>query len=179
MSDASRPRELKLDAENGKDYPSLHMKTRSTLFALLFALVASAAQADSPHFIGTPQATLATPDYCVAFKEAGLGNLPITYTITAANAVFTFQCFTRSNNEPQGEPNNVSFSNLSTQTTITPHNGQITGSLCLSPEQDGAHCQGNGLILKLIHVSYVGVTFCDSTNNVCVSLPSLSGGVPH
>ena len=156
------------------------MKQLSILTLTILALGAFAAtsvRADSPHFIKGPTASLDTTsgDYCVSFKEAGLGNSPITYTITAGSEVFTFQCFTKSNNAPQGAPNNVSFSNESAQTTLTPRNGQITGSLCLLPEKDGASCQGNGLVLKLLAVDYKNVTFCDSTNNVCVTTSDLSG----
>src|SRR5207247_1303280 len=79
------------------------------------------------------------------------------------SANFTFQCFTKSGNQPQGAPNGVSFSGLSTETTITPHNGQITATVCLQPEQDGASCQGQGLKLCLIAVDYESVTFTDST----------------
>src|SRR5215212_10477644 len=113
------------------------------LGAVLIAAAAfssTTAQAQSPHFIKGPTAALdtSTGDYCVSFKEAGLGNTPITYTITAQTATFTFQCFTKSNNQPQGAPNSVSFSNVSTSTTLTPRNGQITGSLCLIPEKGDA-----------------------------------------
>jgi hypothetical protein len=137
--------------------------------------------ADSPHFIGAPTAEFDSTngDYCATFKEAGLGNLPITYTLTAGLEVFTFQCFTRSGNEPQGEPNNISFSNQSVQTTITPHNGQTHGTLCLFPQQDGADCQGHGLVLRFIHALYQTVTICDSNNNVCATLPDLSGDIQH
>lgn len=125
--------------------------------------------ASSPHFIFDFDTLNATNgDDCVSFKEAGLGNTPITYTITVDNAVFTFQCFTRHDNEPQGAPNNVSFSNLTASTTIQPHNGQITGELCLEPLQGDAGCQGGGLELRLIHVLYEGVHFCDTTDNICV-----------
>jgi hypothetical protein len=151
------------------------------LSAFALALVAAVtfaatpAQAQSPRFIKGPTSSLdsTSGDFCVAFKEAGLGNTPVTFTITA-QATFTFQCFTRNGNQPQGAPNSVSFSDFSTQTTLTPRNGQITGSLCLMPEQGAAACQGNGLVLKLIAVDYQNVTFCDSTNNVCAAVGSQS-----
>jgi len=130
-----------------------------TMIALL-GFMATAPQADSPHFIKGRTATLDTHtgDYCVSFKEAGLGNTPVTYTLTVGSETFTFQCFTRSGNHPQGEPNGVSSSDVSTQTTLTPRHGQITGSLCLILDQDGASCNGNGLVLKLLAVAYEDVT---------------------
>jgi hypothetical protein len=36
---------------------------------------------------------------------------------------------------------------------------------------------GGGLVLKLIHVDYENITFCDSTNNICVDMGSASGDV--
>lgn len=143
---------------------------------------ATAAWADSAHFVKGPTASLDNEGaYVVSFKEAGLGNTPITYVLTA-DANFTFQCYTKSNNAPQGDPNHISISNLSTFETLTPRNGQITGSIQLSPEQDGAHCQGKGLKLCLNAVSYTDVFFQDSTNNVppavgnppAANMPSLS-----
>jgi hypothetical protein len=157
------------------------MKKLSILICTMIALagfMATTVRAQSPHFIKGP--TLAydasTGNLCASFKEAGLGNAPITYTLTAAGATFTFQCFTKSNNTPQGDPNSTSISNASTSTTITPHNGQITGTLCLEPCQGGS-CQGGGLVLKLIGASYTGpVTFCDATDNVCITSQDSFGG---
>ncbi len=98
-----------------------------------------------PHFIGTPTGVLDTSgDYVASFKEAGLGDTPITYSLTAAKETFTFQCFTKSGNMPSGSPNSVSFSGQTSFVTITPRNGQITGSVFLTPELDGASCQGGG-----------------------------------
>jgi hypothetical protein len=156
------------------------MKKLSILTFTMIALssfMATTVRADSPHFLkATASYDPTTGDLCVSFKEVGLGSTPVTYTITA-DATFTFQCFTKSNNQPQGPPNSVSFSGDSAQETLTPHNGQITSSLCLSPEKDGAGCQGGGLVLKLIAADYAGATFCDSTNNVCVSLGDQGGSV--
>jgi hypothetical protein len=152
------------------------IKLSALTLALVAAVtfVATSAQAQSPRFIKGPTGSLdaTSGDFCVAFKEAGLGNTPITYTLTAQTAIFTFQCFTRSGNQPQGEPNSVSISNQFTSTTLTPRNGQITGSLCLMPEQGTAACQGNGLVLKLIAVDYQNVTLCDTTNNICAAAGS-------
>jgi hypothetical protein len=159
------------------------------LAAVTVGLLATAAHADSPHFVRGPTASIdsGSGEYCVTFKEAGLGNTPITYTLTAGTETFTFQCFTRHDNEPQGDPNSVSFSEESVSTTITPHNGQITGSLCLTPQQGDAGCQGGGLLLKLTHVLYQNVSFCDVTDNICFDLadadtdvvPPLSFGGGH
>jgi hypothetical protein len=152
------------------------MKRMLATAATLLLLVSSVL-ADSPHFIGSPKATLDTTngDYLVSFKEAGLGNTPVTYDLDSSSATFTFQCFNHGGNNPQGAPNGISFSNLSSQTTITPHNGQITATVTLAPELDGASCQGQGLELFLIGVSWTGMTLTDTTNNIGpIALPDLS-----
>jgi hypothetical protein len=119
-----------------------------------------------------------TGDYCVTFDEAGLGKT-VTYTITAGEGTtFTFRCFTKSGNKPQEAPNSVSGSNDLFETTVHPKSGRFMGTLCLQPQQDGASCQGGGLVLKLIAVDYKGVVFCDSTNNLCFEMPNMSATFP-
>jgi hypothetical protein len=136
-----------------------------TMIALGF--MATTVRAQSPHFIKGPTASLdANGDYCVSFKEAGLGSTPVTYIITAGNGtVFTYQCFTKSGNNPSGSPNGISGSGDSTQNTITPHNGSITATICLTPEQDGASCTGHGLVLRLIGADWDNITFDDGLGN--------------
>jgi hypothetical protein len=144
----------------------------SIFLFFLACLATTTGWAQSPHFIKATGSVDADGNYVASFKEAGLGNTPITYSLTATTENFTFQCFTKSGNEPQGAPNNVSFSNDASFVTLSPRNGQITGNVSLTPQQDGADCQGGGLRLFLTAVEYTGVTLCDTTDNVCVSLPS-------
>jgi hypothetical protein len=151
---------------------------RTLLVACAVASMPGVAFADSPHFVKGPTASIdsTTGDYTVSFKEAGLGNTPITYSLTASTATFTFRCFTKSNNTPQGAPNSISISNDSTETTLTPRNGQITGSISLLPEQDGASCQGGGLKLCLVGADYTSVVFADVTDGLTFDMPDLAAG---
>jgi hypothetical protein len=157
------------------------MKKLTILTCTMIALgfMATTVRAQSPHYIKGPTASLdANGDYCVSFKETGLGSTPITYTLTAGDGtIFTFQCFTKKGNTPQGAPNGISGSGDSTSSTITPHNGQISATICLTPEQDGAHCQGQGLVLRLIGVCYQNVTFTDTGTGQTFNLDPLSSGV--
>jgi len=157
------------------------MKSSTLLTITMIALsgfVATTVQA-GPHYINGPTASLdsKTGDYAVSFKEAGLGSTPVTYTITVgAGTCFTFQCFTKSGNTPSGAPNGINGSGESSQTTITPHNGQISATVSLAPEQDGASCQGGGLVLRLVGVTYKNVTFTDTATNQTFNLPDMSSG---
>ncbi len=111
---------------------------RFTMLTICLVVVAcftaTTALADSPHFIkvSTPTIESSTGNLTINFKEAGLGSTPVTYTLAAGSGtVFTFQCFTKSGNNPQGDPNFISPSTLSQDTTITPRNGQITAPISL------------------------------------------------
>jgi hypothetical protein len=108
-----------------------------------------------------------TGNYRVSWKETGLGSTPVTYDLTAT-ASYTFQCFTKSGNKPQGSPNSGGPSDQFAQGTFTPHNGQITASLDLDVDltPSGVSCQGGGLKLCLTAVSYTNVSLTDTTNNV-------------
>jgi hypothetical protein len=134
------------------------------VLAVTFALTAAA---DSAHFVKGPFGGINTTngEYTVTFKEAGLGSTPVTYTLTAVSETFTFQCFTKSRNTPQGAPNGQTFSNVSTSTTLQPRNGQVTGSISLIPQEGAASCQGNGLQLCLIGASYTTPSLTDGLGN--------------
>jgi hypothetical protein len=153
---------------------------RALVVAIAVCATPAMAHAQSPHFVKGPTATLdtTTGDYTVSFKEAGLGNTPITYDLTATSGQFTWQCFTKSGNKPQGSPNTGGFSDLFATTTLSPRNGQITGTLSLVPEQGTASCQGGGLKLCLTAASYEGVTFKDVTDNLTFAMPDLGATLP-
>lgn len=147
----------------------LKLRTATCVTALFMGGVALAASA---HFLkASGSIDSQTGDYTASFKEAGLGNTPINYNLSATT-VYSFQCFTKSNNKPQGSPNAGGPSNESTSTTITPRNGQITGSLTLDvtfPPTNVA-CQGGGLKLCLVSAQYTNVSLTDTTNNVSAPL---------
>lgn len=151
------------------------MQKRTLVAAATIAAV-SAALATNPHFIRATGIVNNDGEYVASFKEAGLGtNQNIDYLLSAGSGTqFTYQCYTKSNNTPQGAPNNVFPSNLQTGGTFNSgQNGQITASLTLVPTPDG-DCQGNGLKLCLVFVSYQNVVLTDTTNGVSISLPSRS-----
>ena len=159
-----------------------HLSILTITMIGLASFMCTTVRADSPHFVGAQTFSFnsVTGDYSVSFKEAGLGSTPVTYTLAAgAGTTFTYQCFTKSNNTPQGSPNSVSGSGDSTSTTITPHNGTVSATICLTPEQDGASCQGHGLALKLIGTDYDNVTFSDGLgNNVAIADACSGSGCP-
>jgi hypothetical protein len=144
-----------------------------TLSLAVSIFTIGAALAASPHFIkATGGIDKETGDYVASFKEAGLGNDPITYDLSADTA-YLFQCFTKSNNKPQGAPNAGGPSSENTQTTITPRNGQITADIRLEVTfpPTSASCQGQGLKLCLVSAEYSNVVLTDVTDGISVNLP--------
>ncbi|HEU4852204.1 MAG TPA: hypothetical protein VFT37_08625 [Telluria sp.] len=151
------------------------MKFKRLAVAAACALVSSMAFAEA-HFVRGPTASLSSSgDYVVSFKEVGLGNIPVTYSLVANEAIYTYQCFNPAGNTPVGEPNGVKESDASVFVTMQPRNGQITGSVTLSPSPGDARCQGNAMKMCLVAVSYSGVWFKEETTPVGpFSMPSLS-----
>lgn len=154
------------------------MNMRRIMAAATAATLAfgNSAWAASPHFVRATGTLNGDGEYVASFKEAGLGaNQTISYLLRAgAGTQFTYQCYTRSNNAPQGAPNNVFPSDLQTGGVFNSgKNGQITASLTLTPSPT-EDCQGQGLKLCLVAASYQNVTLQDVTNQVSVNLPARS-----
>lgn len=109
---------------------------------LLLVAVAVPAQADSPHYIKGPTATVQDNSLTVSWKAAGLGN-----TVTSANfeltgtVTTTAQCFTKSGNPVNGVPK-TETNNVDATGTFAVRNGQTTGSLSVSPLST-LTCTGN------------------------------------
>jgi hypothetical protein len=145
-------------------------KIRPLLVAAAISAVAGLAYADSPHFVNANGAvSQSTGDLVVSFKEAGLGSfVTIDYTLSTTSEQFTWQCFTKSGNKPQGSPQGpFTVAGQSTNASFSSGKaGNITGSVSLPPSQATASCTGGGLKLCLIDAEYNGVTFADVTNNI-------------
>jgi len=96
------------------------------------SFAASSAVAASPHFVGTPTATVSGNSLTVSFKAAGLGNetsVPITLS---GNVVVSSRCYTKSGNKPQAA--NKQETIAVNQTDDFPvRNGQTTGSFTVTP----------------------------------------------
>jgi hypothetical protein len=144
--------------------------------AAVLLLGSGLAWSDSAHFITATGVINPDGSYTARWKEAGLANCPpsgeCTYDLTAT-ATFIWQCFNNGNNMPQGGPQQVGPLPFFTTGSFPPsHNGNITASLTLTPDVDGAHCQGGGLKLCLVQASYsTPVVLTDTTLSDTVDLP--------
>jgi hypothetical protein len=133
--------------------------TLGLLMVGVVGVTATAALADSPHFIKTPQASLntTTGELTVSFKAAGLGNVPSADFTLSADATAVYGCFNNGSNHPQAT-NKEGPTAVSTSGTFPVRNGQTTGSLTLEPLPNSSlSCPGNQEV-RLISVSYENVT---------------------
>jgi hypothetical protein len=106
-----------------------------TVPAMLLAsiMTATAAQAQSAHFVGTPSCTKSlSSGLTCSGKAAGLGNGPTAAFLTASSVSATFVCQNKGGNVAPGQP--VVLTNVTGPTeNITPRNGQITFAPTIPP----------------------------------------------
>ena len=112
---------------------------------LAIALTAGVALADSPHFIGTPSATVSGNALTVTFKAAGLGNGPYAdFSLTGSVDVFS-RCFNHGGNKPQADNKQETITVNQTQSFPVSH-GQTTGSFTVTPLST-LTCPGNQIVV--------------------------------
>lgn len=134
-----------------------------TVPAMLLAsiLFTQAAQAQSPHFIGTPTCTksVSTGLTCSG-KAAGLGNGPTAAFLTADSVTANYVCTNKGGNVAPGQPAVTQNVTGPTQ-TITPHNGQITFSPNIpppTPPSAATECPNGNWTVVLTSLTYNDVT---------------------
>jgi hypothetical protein len=134
-----------------------------TVPAMLLAsiLSATAAQAQSPHFVGTPTCTKSlSSGLTCSGKAAGLGNGPTAAFLTASSVSATYVCHNKGGNVAAGQP--VVNQNVTGPTqTITPRNGQITFSPTIpppTPPSAATECPNGNWTVVLASLTYNDVT---------------------
>lgn len=124
------------------------------LSMLAFASVAVAA---SPHFIGTPTATVSGNSLTVSFSAAGLGNAEgATFTLAGPVTVAS-RCYTRSGNKPQAA-NKQETVNVSQTETFPVRNGRTNGSFTVSPLSTLTCPKGQVVVIESVDFSQLVLT---------------------
>jgi len=125
-----------------------------------------AALAVSPHFISAG-AQLSGTNLVVSFKEAGLGtNQNINYTANAT-ATATYVCVNNGGANPSAaNKTNVTAPVSASGTFNSGKNGNVVGSLTLSPPGPGGFSCPPGQTLALASVTYSSVSISDTTNGI-------------
>src|SRR5262252_3206054 len=124
-------------------------------------LFATAAHAQSPHFVGTPTCTKSVASgLTCSGKAAGLGNGPTAAFLTAGSVSATYVCQNKGGNVAPGQP--VVSQNVTGPTqNITPRNGQITFSPTIpppTPPSSATECPNGNWTLVLTSLTYNDVT---------------------
>jgi hypothetical protein len=134
-------------------------KTMAALVvAVALMLVASPALAAAPHFVRA-DATGPNADgtLTVTFKIAGLGDTVTTTVTASAGATALYACRNNGGNFPSDPKKQLVSGPVSASGEFTSgKNGQITGSLTLSPPASTLDCP-SGQHVVLARVSYTNV----------------------
>lgn len=134
------------------------------------------ASAQNPHFVRATS-SLSGDDLVCSFKEAGLGD-SVTVTISCtADATAEYECQNRGakNKNPEAANKETVSGPVSESGDFTSgKNGQITGSLTVDAPGPGDFSCPPGQNLVLVSASYTNVELCDTTNDVCETLPDRS-----
>ncbi len=169
--------------EFGKPEGGLTM--RRIAFVLISAvatvvMAASAALADSPHFIFADNSiNSSTGALVTSFKDAGLGTGTTSIAITLkANASATYQCYNKAGNKPEGVPKSAGPSALVGSGNFAVRHGQTTGSLSVGPVASPISCP-SGQRLFLDSVTYTDTFVSDATGNTFHATPDPVSATLH
>jgi hypothetical protein len=144
----------------------------------LSILMACAAFAQNAHFIEASAALQSNGNLEVQFKEAGLGNNATALMRAAADATAEYACLNGGGNHPQAANKETVSGPVSAQGSFTSgKNGNIVGSLTLSPPGPGSFSCPNGQRLVLVSVSYTNVTITNLTFNDSAAIPGTFSAV--
>ena len=124
------------------------------LSLLVFSAVAVAA---SPHFIGTPQASVSGNTLTVTFKAAGLGNVDEATFNLSGTVLVSSRCYTKSGNKPQAANKQETLSINQTE-TFPVRNGQTTGSFTVSPLSTLSCPKGQRVVIESVDYSNLVLT---------------------
>lgn len=154
---------------------------RKLSFVFLSALVAIAltatvtfAASGSPHFINSAtNAGIVGNNLVANFKEAGLSNGSVETITLSGTGTATYQCFNNGGNHPKAGNKETVSADLSASGQFTVQNGNVIGTLSLSPPGPGSFtCPSGQTLVGPTNVSYTNVRLVDQTSGVVASIPS-------
>ncbi len=151
----------------------------SAIAAVLIA--ATAALADSPHFLFADNSVGSTGALTTSFKEAGLGTGTTSVSITLkADSSALYQCFNNGGNHPKAGNKETVSAALQTSGTFPVRNGQTTGSLMVGPPGAGSFSCPSGQTLFLQSVTYSNTIVSDAFGTSIHASPDpISSGTLH
>ena len=136
---------------------------RVTIGVAASLFLATVALAASPHFLKCSKSQQGNNLVC-SFKEAGLGD-EVTCITVSGTGTAVYACINGGDKNPSAANKRTVSAQVTATDCFTPHNGQITGSLTLTPPGPGDFSCPPGQRLVLVSASYSGVTVNDTTHN--------------
>jgi len=142
---------------------------------------ASAALADSPHFLfATNSIDTSTGQLNTMFKEVGLGTGTTSVGITiTADSTATYQCYNKAGNKPQGVPKTAGPSGVAGSGNFPVNHGNTTGTLSAGPLGPSGFSCPSGQLLFLDAVSYSNIVVTDQFGNSLGGTPDPVSATVH
>lgn len=140
----------------------------TAVLAATIALSAGPALAANPHF-QYASAVRSGDNLVVSFKEAGLGNTAVQVT-ASATATATYACINGGNKNPSAANKRSFSSTVSRSGYFTPRNGQITGSLTVTPPPAPANFCPSGQTMTRTSLTYTNVMVTDATSRKSIAV---------
>jgi hypothetical protein len=139
----------------------------------LLTLGATAALADSPHFLKATASVDGSGNLICTFKEAGLGGTVATTNITcSADATAVYACINGGSNHPKASNKETVNGPVSGGGAFPVRNGQTTGSISVGPPSAGDFSCPNGQNLVLASVCYADVTLTGEGGDTATATPN-------
>jgi hypothetical protein len=125
--------------------------------ALLLLAVTPALAAANPKFMAKfTDATFVSPNLVVDFKMSGLGSFATVDIQVTATATREDSCVNNGQNIPADPKKTTTVATVSASGTFPVTNGQVTGSLTVTPPSTSLSCPP-GQTATLISISYTNV----------------------
>ena len=107
----------------------------------------------------------------VKWKEAGLGNNVLIHYVASANASATYACINGGGNHPKAANKETFSGPVSASGDFSSgQNGNINGSLTVSPPGSGGFTCPGGQRLVLAKVLYTNISLMDTTNGIAAPI---------
>jgi hypothetical protein len=120
-------------------------RTAALAVFLAIGLMAQAALADNPHFVGTPSASVSGTTVTVTFKAAGLGTGDYAaFSLDGTIDLFS-RCYNRGGNKPQAD-NKQEAIPVDADGSFPVRGGQTTGSFEITASST-LDCPGNQIVV--------------------------------
>ena len=123
------------------------------------------ASTSGAHFMSATSAVNGNGALVVTWDEAGRGNEPLDYTLTA-DSTAVYACINNGGNHPKASNKESVNGSVSTGGSFQAKNGRVKASLTTGPLTDPSFTCPSGQTRILAKVTYTNLVLTDTTNDV-------------